>query len=168
MFLKNYTTDVPVSVTLHRIEQVLLEAGASAIQKEYGPEAKVLAVTFHIDTAVGKQVIRLPANEEMALEALWLDYVDGDELQADGNSCVSWSRKKKRKHEFIQQAQRTAWRIVKDWVEVQMSMIHLKQAELMQVFLPYLYDGKRTYYEALKDSKFAGLLLTDGRPTDRE
>lgn len=106
----------------------------------------------------GKITIRLPVEEERALEALWLDYAGADISNTDVNCCNYYSRKKKKKKDFTDQASRTAWKIVQDWVEVQMSMIQLKQADLIQVFLPYVFDGRRTYYQALKESNFAGLL----------
>lgn len=136
--------------------------------KEYGINAKVIAVTFQIDSPAGKKAVRLPADEERALEALWLDYADGDKLSADGTTITDWqSRKKKRKKDFHEQAERTAWKIVQDWVEVQMSMIQMQQAEILQVFLPYLFDGRRTYYQALKDSNYAGL-LTNNTKTEND
>lgn len=159
MFLKNYTSEVPVSQTIHRIEQVLIKCGVSGITKEYiGTSGEIGAVSFQIEAPSGKITIRLPADKQKAHDALWLAYVDGDKLSDDGNS-VRWpSQKKKRKIEFAEQAARTAWKIVQDWVEVQMSMIQLKQADTMQVFLPYVWDGQRTYYEALRESQFKGLL----------
>lgn len=36
-----------------------------------------------------------------------------------------------------EQAKRTAWRIVKTWVEAQMAIIDCGQAEMAEVFLPY-------------------------------
>lgn len=158
MFLKNYTSDVPASESIRRIEQVLIQSGVTGIMKEYHPFGqKVAAITFRINDSSGRpQMIRLPANEEAATEALWRDYM-GDELLPDGK--IKWSsRKQKKKADFQKQGERTAWRIIKDWVEVQMSMIQLKQADVMEVFLPYAWDGKQTYYAALKSSGFAGLL----------
>lgn len=157
MFLKNYTSNVPVHQSIQRIEQVLLKSGVTGIMKEYGLNQKVVAVTFRIEGGPnGTNLIRLPADEEKATQALWRDYV-GDDLMPDGH-VKSNSRKRQTKKDFAEQGARTAWRIIKDWVEVQMSMIQLQQADLMQVFLPYLYDGRRTYYQALKESNFAGLL----------
>lgn len=88
----------------------------------------------------------------------WLDYVDGEKLNDKGDALQWGSRKKKKKSDFAEQAERTAWKIIQDWVEVQMSMIQTGQAETLQVFLPYVFDGKKTYYQALSESKFAGLL----------
>lgn len=160
MFLKNYTSNVPVSQTIHRIERVLIKCGVSGIMKEYtGTNGDISAITFQIEAPAGKITIRLPADKGKALDALWMDYVDGDKLNEKGDAIAMWSsRKKKRKVDFSDQAERTAWKIVQDWIEVQMSMIQMKQADTMQVFLPYVFDGKRTYYEALKESNFLGLL----------
>ena len=40
-------------------------------------------------------------------------------------------------------------------------MIQTRQADFIQVFLPYVWDGKRDYYTALKDQGFKGLLLAE-------
>lgn len=159
MFLKNYTSNVPVSQTIFRIEQVLIKCGVSGIMKEYAPSPPgvISAITFQVETATGKITIRLPADKEKALDALWLDYAGAD-ISQDGKSIRWGSQKKKRKVDFTDQAERTAWKIVQDWIEVQMSMIQMKQADTIQVFLPYVYDGNKTFYQALKESNFKGLL----------
>lgn len=161
MFLKNYTSDVPVSQTVYRIEQVLIRCGVSGIAKEYSDTAgKIAALTFALPTSPdGPPIsIRLPVDEDKALLALWLDYVGDDKLSPDGKR-IEWNGyKKKRKEDFRAQAERTAWRIMLDWVEIQMSMIQMKQADPIEIFLPYAWDGRRTYYQSLKESKFAGLL----------
>jgi len=160
MFLKNYTSNVPVTQTIHRIEQVLIKCGVTGIMKEYtGTDGNISAITFQIESPNGKITIRLPADKAKALDALWLNYVDGDKLNAKGDAIEAWgSRKSKRRSDFAGQAERTAWKIVQDWIEVQLSMIQMKQADTLQVFLPYVYDGKRTFYEALRESGFKGLL----------
>jgi hypothetical protein len=42
------------------------------------------------------------------------------------------------------QAVRTAWRIVKDWVEAQMALVETQMVTTQQVFLPYaiMKDGR--------------------------
>lgn len=159
MFLKNYTSDVPVSQTIYRIEQVLIRCGVSGIMKEYvGTNGEVAAVTFQIESPSGKITIRLPAETNRCQDALWMDYVGTDKLNAKGDA-LEWNRRKtKRRADFAEQAARTAWKIVQDWIEVQMSMIQTRQADTLQVFLPYVFDGKRTYYQALQASNFKGLL----------
>lgn len=161
MFLRNYTSDVPVSQTIYRIEQVLIRCGVSGITKEYGPKAEVAALTFHIDLEGRRVTVRLPADVQSAWDALWLDYVDGDRLNEAGTAIAAWgSRKKKKKDDFREQAERTAWRLVQDWVEVQLSMIQLKQTDFVQVFLAYVWDESRreSFYGRLKASGYRGLL----------
>jgi len=159
MFLKNYTSDVPASDSIRRIEQVLLRCGVKNISKEYGLNQKIVAITFTIESDGKPWTIRLPADEKRAIDALFLDYADGAHLSPDGQRISDWrSRKKLGRRDFVAQGERTAWRIVKDWIEIQMSMIQLKQADFMEVFLPYAWDGKRTYYQMLRESNYAGLL----------
>jgi hypothetical protein len=144
MFLKNYTSNVPVLETIHRIEKVLIKCGVSGITKEYGATpGEIIAITFHIrtDPAAPQFTIRLPVDKEKCLQALWLDYVDGDKLNDMGDAIHWSSRKRKVKKDFAQQAERTAWKIIQDWIEVQMSMIQTRQAEFTEVFMPYIYDG---------------------------
>lgn len=161
MFLKNYTSNVPVSDTIHRIEQVLLRCGVTAIAKEYSPvnPGKIMALIFTVDfgDGMGKVNIRLPADEKAAVDALFKDYAGTDPISNDGKRVMS-SYKKKVRSDFVQQGERTAWKIMQDWVEVQMSMIQMKQAELREVFLAYVWDGRRTYFQALKEHGFKGLL----------
>jgi hypothetical protein len=131
--------------------------------KEYGSEpGKITAITFRINIDPSKPpiVIRLPADENKAQDALWLDYVGTDKLTPDGNRLQWNSYKKKTKADFRDQAERTAWKIVQDWVEVQMSMIQTKQAEFLQVFLPYVWDERlrTTFFEQIKKTGYAGLL----------
>lgn len=160
MFLKNYTSDVPASQTIFRIQAVLLKAGVSSINMDFSPSQEVVAITFsiQIDAARPPVQIRMPANVEAAQQALWLDYVGTDKLSQDGNSVYWNSRKKKTRADFLQQGERTAWKLVQDWIEVQISMIQLRQADFVQVFLPYVWDGKRSFYQSLKDGGFKALM----------
>lgn len=159
MFLKNYTSSVPVAQTLHRIEQVLIKCGVSGITKEYSPSGAVSAIRFHIRVSpeTPEVTIRMPADCQRALDALWLDYANGDKLTPDGKALQWPSRKRLKRADFAEQAERTAWKIIQDWVEVQMSMIQLKQAETLEVFLPYVWDGRQTYFQAVKSAGFKAL-----------
>lgn len=164
MFLKNYTSDVPPSETIHAIEKVLIKCGAAGITKEYAaaPVGSLAALVFQIETPNGKISIRLPVNVQKAHDALWLDYVEGDKLSPDGKSIWYNNRKRRNKKDFLEQAERTAWKITRDWVEVQMSMIQLKQADVLQVFLPYVITGTgESVYKRFQDGGMP-MLLTNG------
>lgn len=159
MFLKNYTSNVPVSQTVFRIEQILIKCGVSGVTKEYGPTQNIAAVRFHLKLGEAKEItVRIPVDVEKAQQALWLDYADGDKLSSDGKS-LAWNGRKSKKHaDFRDQAERTAWKIVQDWIEVQMSMIQMKQADTLEVFLPYVWVGDTTVYHRMKNSGFRALL----------
>lgn len=157
-FLKNYTSDVPVSQTIGRIDAVLIRCGVKGITKEYDGFGGVSAIHFHLEMAAEKVVtVRMPAKVKEAHDALWADYADGEDLSFDGTAVRS-GYKKKRKKDFADQAARTAWKIVQDWIEVQMSMIQMKQADPVEVFMPFIWNGRATYYQAIRNSGFAGLL----------
>jgi hypothetical protein len=165
MFLKNYTSDAPVSQTISRIEHVLIKCGVSGITKDYAPNGAVIAISFKIPSATGDAIVRIPVNEQQAIDALWLDYVDGEQMNKEGTMVTAWgSRKKKRKSDFVEQGRRTAWKIMQDWVEVQMSMIQMKQADTLEVFLPYIWNGKSTIYNRVKDAGFRALLPESTTP----
>ena len=53
-------------------------------------------------------------------------------------------RNVERKNRYRERAERTAWRIVKDWVDAQMALVEMKMITAPQVFLPYaiMRNGK--------------------------
>ena len=58
------------------------------------------------------------------------------------------------------QAERTAWRNIRDWVLAQMALVESCDAEMDEVFLPYLTDGRgNTLYEVYARGQ---LMLGDG------
>lgn len=148
--MKNYTSGVPIERTISRIEAVLVRAGAGNIIKDYAEgELSALSFTLHLD---GTRLvpIKLPANIE----------------QVEKVMAAAMKRPRRETLRRIkQQAARTAWRLMQDWVEIQLSLIEMKQAEAMQVFLPYVWDGRQTYYAALKGSGFK--LLPIARKDDK-
>jgi hypothetical protein len=147
MNLKNYTSGIDADTTLARIERLLVSAGATGIQKLYENQ-QCSAIVFHIQFQPNERPlsVRLPANVGKCQEALWRDYT---------KSSV---RGRKERSDFLEQATRTAWKLVQDWVEVQISLIHLEQVEFLQVFLPYVWDGKQTFFEHVKETGYKALL----------
>ncbi len=56
-----------------------------------------------------------------------------------------------------EQAQRVAWRIVKDWVEAQMAIVEAQLADMAEVFLPYAITKKGT--TLYKEVQTNGMLM---------
>lgn len=144
MNLKNYTSSTPANTTISYIETYLADCGVCGVSKEFD-KGQPVAMQFHIDMAGKHFCVRLPANVDGVQDFLWRDYV---------NSRV---RPKKTKDDFREQAARTAWKIQQDWVQVQMSLIKLKQADFIQVFMAFLWDGKQSYYDTIKNKNFLAL-----------
>lgn len=77
------------------------------------------------------------------------------------DECLKVMQKQKKEHPKMQikatkeQASKVAWRIMKDWIEVQMALLEINMVRFEEIFLPYIEttDGK-TIYEKLEDRKF--------------
>ncbi len=140
--IKNYTSSVPVERTISYIEQELVKIGVTHIEKNY-ENGKPIGIIFSI-MLPQKLSFMIPANITSAYEIL--------------KTIPEYKSKNK---EWLEaQANRTAWKIIFNWVEVQVAMVQLKQADAMEVFLPYVYnikDGK-TFYHRLKDNSNYKLL----------
>jgi len=133
-------------VLLH-IEDRLVKQGAKNILKIYENE-KLTGIAFIIDMGGKEMPFRLPARVERVEKRL--------------REQVSRPRKETLSR-ISDQASRTAWKLLSDWVDIQMSLIELDQVEFIEVFMPYLYDfnKKITLFEKMKSTGFS--LLEDKR-----
>lgn len=143
MNLKNYTSEVPAVTSMGKIEIALVEAGATDISKNY-KDGVCIAVRFRMVMNGKPLFFELPARVDNCFKVLFA------EIKRPREDTKEKVRK---------QAERTAWKIVCDWVLVQLSMILLEQAEPLQVFLPFAWDPKteKTFYNKLKDNNFKQL-----------
>lgn len=54
-----------------------------------------------------------------------------------------------------EQAERVAWRILKDWVATQMALLDMQMVRFEEIFLPYIEtDNGQTVFERLKEKQF--------------
>lgn len=137
MAILNYTTKVKPEKTASQIQAILGKGGARAVMSEF-EGGEVSAIAFQLE--INGQILsfRLPINIDGVLRALDRD--------CEPRYCS---------HE---QAARTAWRILKDWVEAQIALVDSNQADLAEVFLPHLQDGTgQTIYQKLKSGGFKAL-----------
>ena len=147
MNLKNYTSSVPVEMTIGRIEAFLIGTGlVTGIGKEY-KGAAVQCIVFQIEYEKGKLplTVKLSANVQQCLEFFWIEH------------CRTARRNRRTKEDFTDQASRTAWKLQEDWIRVETSLIMLRQRTVLQSFMAYVWDGERTYYQRLQDSGFKQL-----------
>ena len=141
MNIKNYTTDIEASKTVGEIQSYLAEQGVSNIGISY-ENKKPVAITFTVDIGNIKNVpVRMPARAASAELIL-------KEMKARrGNKMTT-------KPDY-DQACRVAWRLILDWVKVQMSMVYLGQAEMAEIFMPYITDENgQTLFERMRETQF--------------
>jgi hypothetical protein len=138
MNVKNYTSQVAVSRNISEIERLLATAGARTITKFYDASGEVDGFFFNIDCKGVLVMFRMPAN---------VDAVKDEML-----SKIK-KRQKGAEKRVTEQAFRTAWALLRDWVHVQLSMIAIQKLDALQVFLPYQYDERSglTFYNKLVD-----------------
>lgn len=148
MNLRNYTSSVPAGESIRRIEELLVEAGASHIAKTYEDQI-VTGVMFQIEVNGTPLTFRLPAKVRPIQEAMRKG------IRSPRPSTEA---------RVMAQAERTAWKLVYEWVAIQLSMIRLEQAEITEIFLPYLWNpvSNTTVFAVLKEAQFNVKTLTQG------
>lgn len=144
--LKNYTSSQSVARSISYIEAKLVQHGATQILKRYGPDSRVDSICFSINIDGNDMPFKLPAKVQECEKVLLAN--------------LSARARPETRKKVPQQAERTAWKILQDWVEAQMAMIELSQTEIMEVFLSYLFDGQKgqTFFEQIKSKGFQKLL----------
>lgn len=120
MAIKNYTTEVDAYKSLGEIQGALAKHGARQIMVEYDDAGDPSGVAFTIETSVGRSGFMLPAN-------------------IDGVAAVFQRQKVRANRE---QAIRTGWRNIRDWVLAQMAIVEAGMVSMEEVFFPYLTDGQ--------------------------
>lgn len=146
MNIKNYTSTVEASRSMAKIEDLLVEIGATNINKQYA-EKVCTGITFLLFDQQLQQTLpfHLKAQVEECFTILWKDV----------------KRPRPDTRVILQkQANKTAWKILFDWTEIQCSMILLGQAKPLQMFLPFIYDMKsnETLFDKVTSGKISLLL----------
>lgn len=128
MPLLNYTTNIKSEKTISEIQRMLGKAGASTIAVRYN-RGTAAGLAFAIPTDLGERHFTLPVNVERVKKVLINDSVP-------------------HRYRTDEQAERVAWRIMKDWLEAQLALISAEMVSLDQVMLPFMQgEGGQTIYE---------------------
>jgi len=151
--IKNFSTEIPVSRTIAEIEKMLTKYGATHIMKEYDGEMPV-KLLFAIETAHGKLSVRLPVYPDRVLAVFKIQVEKGLLPPKYWSWKGEWA---------LQQAHRVAWRIVKDWLDAELTMLNVDAEKLEEIFLAHIYNDKlhMTVYEMLEKNKFNFDLLEE-------
>lgn len=134
MPIMNYTTKVDVFATLGEIQGQLVKHGAKKIMQDYDDDGHITALSFLIDTPNGPRGVKLPAN----VDAVW-NVLAKQKVKCDRD-----------------QAERVAWRIVKDWVAAQMAILESEMVQMDEIFLPYMLNDKgQTLFQCYRQNQLA-------------
>lgn len=146
MALKNRTSEG--NNTFNKIQKILSENGAKKVMFDYDGSGAVEAISFALEID-GKIVgFQLPAMVENVFNIL---YPNNKEYRFE-RYIKSWR----------EQAYKTAWANIRDWIDAQMALVAMRQAKVEQVFLPYVVtrNGQTLYEKFADNSQF---LLGDGQ-----
>lgn len=139
MAILNYTTTVDSFKTVSEIEYILMKHKAKSIMKNYDGES-ITGLSFLIDTGIQQIPVRLPVKVDECLMVLKKEKTENP---------------KKQIKDTREQAERVAWRILKDWVEAQMALLDIEMVRFEEIFLPYIETSSgQTIYEKLEEKQF--------------
>lgn len=124
----NYTTEVPVDKTAAQVQVILARGRARAVATQYDGDGRPTGIAFEIETPHGPRSFALPVDAEKVFAVMCLNAVP-------------------RRFRTREQAERVAWRIVKDWIEAQLAIVSTQMVTFEQVMLPYMRtaDGSTVY-----------------------
>lgn len=143
MIVKNFSTQIKVEKTIMEIERILVKFNAQGIYKEYEGQRVSGLMFFMI-----KDNEKIPFKIPMSIQK--------------SKTVIKYAVEKgKLPQRFLQepllssQGQRVSWRIIKDWIHSQLSLIEINYAEPTEIFLPYIYDIKqdKTLYDKFIENK---------------
>lgn len=147
--LVNWSTTVSVERTVNEILRLLRTSGAERVTTVYTARQPV-GIEFSLETPrFGWQEYRLPIRPAGVLAAM--------ERRADEFIGAGRTRRRALPWSWCTQerASQVAWRIVKQWVEVQLSLVECSAAPLEEIMFPYMLlpaaggDGRqRTVFDA--------------------
>ena len=145
----NYTTKIASSKTAGEMSALLSKHGASRVTAVF-ENGQHVGLEFTLVTPHGLREFSLPID----IQAVYRLFTQ--QLRA---------RKIERRYATEEQAERTAWRVAKVWLEAQLAIIEAQMTTLDEVMLPYLIiepgPSRKTLYAAYRERE-ASLALTTG------
>ena len=142
--IKNYTSTVPAIRSISYIEQTLIEHGATSIIKVCENQ-RIKGINFFINVDGKSMPFHLPAKIEEVERIL------REQIKRPRDDTLA---------RISEQAERTSWKLISDWIDIQMTFIDLGQAEILEVFMSYYVVNMKTsqtLFEKMKSNGFAML-----------
>lgn len=139
MGIKNFSTTIAAKKTVDQIRDKLIKLGAKSVEIEYD-KGEPTAISFRMATKLGVQSFQLPANPEGVYGVLLDDYKH---------------RLIDRKYANYEQAVRTSWRTLQDFIEAQVAIIQAGLTTVDQILFPFMLtqSGQTVYHDAVSRYK---------------
>lgn len=144
--IKNYTTSISVDKTIIEIQKLLVSKGAEKIMIDY-ENGEAVGLMFMLKAGDSKIPVKLPARVKNVGVIMFKPKYNWQKTRW---SDLSMSQK--------EQAKRTAWRNIKDWIDAQIALVETEMVKIEEVFLPYILMGRQTVFEKFE----TGNLLESG------
>lgn len=130
-------TKISPEKTITEIQKLLSKAGAKKIITEYN-EGEPCGLMFSIMVGKEEFVYKLPIRTKWLVEYLQSNRAyPEDKVEKD-----------------TAQAKRIGWRLILRWLQAQLALIQeAKMVNIKEVFLPYHWNGKQTYYELFLEAE---------------
>lgn len=152
--IKNYSTTISVEKTIAEIEKMLSMYGATKIMKEYNGDGIPDKLIFGVLTEHGELPVKLPVNVKKIHEVFKIQVSNGTLPKKYWEG--EWA---------IAQAHRVGWRIIKDWLDAQLTLLNIQLVKVSEIFLPYAYDSQsdQTLFQKMENNGFAGFIEENNR-----
>lgn len=148
--LKNYSSEAKVDDILRDIQQILVDAGVSAIAWMY-ESGLVSGVMFRINHDNHDLQIKVPFSVEKIKIVL-------KRQKIIPKRETYYKHYERLEQQDTERCYRVALANVRDWLDAQMTFLLLDQVELTQLFLPYIQTPSgKTIYEIATQSNYLSL-----------
>ncbi len=149
MPIKNYTTTIAAEKSVSQIQDLLRKKGARRVLVDYDKKGKPEAVAFEFELAqMEGPALRLPFQIRARPEAM--------------ERCL---KSVEPRYRGRAQAERVAWRLVYNWIDVQLAFVEAGQAAMAELMLGFALSTRsdeqehpRTFYDVLLGAEGPKLL----------
>lgn len=140
MTIKNKTSQG--KNTFDKIQKLLAQNGAKKVMFDYDNDGTLEAISFALEINGKITGFQLPAMVDNVYQILY------GHMEPSDNERISQGRK--------DQAYKTAWANIRDWIDAQLALVATRQVEMAQVFLPYMVmkDDRTLYQKIISDPQF--------------
>lgn len=149
--IKYASTKIPAVQSLGEIQAIVARYGASRFETRWNEDGSVWGIRFAIRSEVGDLPVALRATSDRIFEILW---------------AARSSRSNKTRDEIQEQAERIAWRQLKDFVEQVLLAVETGLFDMAAAFMAHVEVWDESQQETVTMQQYLAAhsqVLSDGR-----